>query len=94
MGTNFGTFNRTPFYRRTVMAYTTNPQDIIEETDIAKWVDPRSMNDRRKSDNEQLIPVSGCRRKGDRRKRTFVNVKEWWLLRDYSQTIVYSELKA
>lgn len=76
------------------MAYRTKPEEIIEQDDIEKWVDPRSKNDRRKTENEDLIPSTGCRRKNDRRKRTFVNVKEWWLLRDYSQTIIYSELKA
>ncbi len=61
--------------------------DIETDEELEKWVDPRDKKDRRKLSNLSLVPNTGCRRKDKRRNHRFLEQKEWWLQRGYSQAV-------
>lgn len=65
--------------------------DAEPEDKQLKWVDPRDKKERRQLTNHSLVPASGCRRKKERRNNTYTQQRDWWLQRDYSQTIQYMD---
>ena len=46
--------------------------------------DPRQGADRRIADNPEAIPVTGCRRKMERRSDR-INLGFWWMKRNYNK---------
>ena len=49
--------------------------------------DPRHKNDRRKFDRDDGIPVTGCRRRVERRSDR-INLGVWWMKRNYCVDLV------